>query len=325
MKNIKAALAILLCVLTVVGMNGCLKYTDNILLVTTSDSSVEEQDETSIQYYYYTVPYTAENQGGDVVTGGEQENTTAAENVTNDSQTVTQVQQNVTQANNSNTVTQAPTQAQEKDPSQWTKAEILAYATTAINKSKAYTGKLVVDHTERYDVNLTKIPGGAALKSIANKIVESATKPTTETLTFTNGKTTTSEGETVPILLPKRQNFALTIDGLSAATAKKTSAGTSITLTIVKESSGLNEIPKHNAASGGYLDVASVDLSMVTVERLDTVYTGSTIVLTVNSDGYVSEATYTIPVELSGSGKAIGITAEFECTAKITEVWKLKW
>ncbi len=325
MKNIKAALAVLLCVLTVVAMNGCLKYTDNILLVTTSDSSVEEQDETSIQYYYYTVPYTAENQGGEAATGEEQENTTAAENATNDSQTVTQVQQNVTQANSSNTVTQAPTQAQEKDPSQWTKAEILAYATTAINKSKAYTGKLVVDHTERYEVNLTKIPGGSALKSIANKIVESATKPTTETLTFTNGKTTTSEGETVPILLPKRQNFALTIDGLSAATAKKTSAGTSITLSIVKESSGLNEVPKYNAASGGYLDVASVDLSMVTVERLDTVYTGSTIVLTVNSDGYVSEATYTIPVELSGSGKAIGITAEFECTAKITEVWKLKW
>ncbi len=325
MKNLKAALAILLCVLTVVGMNGCLKYTDNILLVTTSESSVAEQDETSIQYYYYTVPYTSENAGGDAVSAGEQESSTAAEITTASTQTVTQPQQNVTQANNSNTVTQAPTQAQEKDPSQWSKAEILSYVTTAVNKSKAYTGKLVVDHTEAYDVNLTKLPGGSAIKSLANKIAASATKPTNETLTFTNGKTTTSEGETVPILLPKRQNFALTIDGLSAATAKKTSAGTSITLTIVKESSGLNEIPKHNAASGGYLDVASVDLSMVTISRLDTVYTGSTIVMTVNSDGYVSECTYTIPVELSGAGKALGINAEFECTAKITEVWKLKW
>ena len=318
MKTLKAVIAIILCVACTVSVTGCLKYTDNILTVTKAmqPNEVSGADNT---YSYETLPVN------DVTVTAPQNDVSVPE--TTSPQVVTPVQDTTAAEPTPVTPEQTTAAAQEKNPSQWTKAEILAYVTAAVNKSKAYNGKLTVGHKESFDVKIDNISvGGSLIQNTANQIINSVAKPTNETLTFVNGKTTTSEGETVPILLPKRQNFALTIDGLASATASKSGNNTVINLTIVQENTTIgNPVPKHNAASCGYMSLADVDLpGIVTVSKLDMKYTGSTIKLTVNDKGYVASCTYSIPVIINGSGK-VGISADFQVTAKIVEVWNLNW
>ncbi len=320
MKMLRAAAAITLCAVTAAAMGGCLKYTNNILDVT-KPQVTEPFSDGAYTFVYGTEPVTSPIyvQPTDAPTA-----VTQAVTVPQNSTDVTV--QPPSAAPQTEAQTQA--QAQEKDPSQWSKAEILSYVTSAVNKSKAYMGKLTVGHKESFDVNIDDISvGGSLIKSTANQIISSVAKPTDETLTFVNGKTTTSEGETVPILLPKRQNFALTADGLASATASKSGGNTVITLKLVQETSSLESpAPKHNAASCGYMSITDVELpSIVTVERLDMTYTGSTIQLTVNPNGYVASCTYTIPVVITGSGNVKVMSADFKVTAKIVEVWNLNW
>ena len=46
------------------------------------------------------------------------------------------------------------------DPSGWSRAEILAKAKTAVNKTKAYTGNLTVNHTESFTADVKECTGG---------------------------------------------------------------------------------------------------------------------------------------------------------------------
>ncbi len=322
MNRLKAAAAVALFAASVVSMGGCLRYTNNILDVTKTPNT-EQTPSAGNTFVYNTEPYTTP-----VGTQPTEPTATVQQPVTQPQQnSLIPTQPNVTQPTPV-TPTEAQTSAQEKDPSQWSKAEILSYVTSAVNKSKAYKGKLTVGHKESFDVNIDNISvGGSLIKNTANQIISSVAKPTDETLTFVNGKTTTSEGETVPILLPKRQNFALTIDGLASASASKSGNNTVINLKLVQETSSLsNPAPKHNDAACGYMSISDVDLpSIVTVERLDMKYTGSTIQLTVNSNGYVTSCTYTIPVIIDGSGNVKVMSADFRVSAKIVEVWNLNW
>lgn len=336
MKVLKAAAAVVLCTAAAASMGGCLKYTNNILDVTRTPAS-DPSLVTDYTVVYNTVPYTSPYV------------TQPTESVTVIGQPVTQPQ--TTQPTSAQPTQPTPTQPeptqsqvttqpapataaeteaaeQNSDPSRWSKAEILSFVTSAVNKSKAYTGKLTVGHKESFDVNIDNISvGGSLIKNTANQIISSVAKPTDETLTFENGKTTTSEGEIVPILLPKRQNFCLTVDGLASASASKNGSNTVINLKLVQETSSLeNPAPKHNAASCGYMSISDVELpGIVTVEKLDMTYTGSTMQLTVNDKGYVTTCTYTIPVTIDGSGNVKVVSADFQVTAKIVEVWTLNW
>ena len=80
-----------------------------------------------------------------------------------------------------------------------------------------------------------------------------------------------------------------------------------------------------NAMALGYLDVNSVDLSMITIEALDFVYLGSTIHAVVRPDGYVESAEYHIPLKVSAAGRAVGVRASFAGTGYQTEKWNIHW
>lgn len=215
--------------------------------------------------------------------------------------------------------------AQTIDPSTWTTAEILAYVTNAVTKTKAYTSKVTVDHQEAFDVKVTKAPGGKLVMQAADKIIASVAKPSSETLVFTNGKTTNAEGETVPLLLPKRGAFTLTADGIASASAYMSGDSVVCQIKLVKEVGTLTDHPKHHAASVGYLDASDVDLSGVKLNYLDITYTGTTIDMVINSDGYVSAVVYKIPIHIAVEGKIVGVTASGECEGSQQESWKINW
>ncbi len=318
MKNFRTAVAIILTAITVISLSSCLKYTSNILEVTTRPNQGNQiipgaENTTTI---YITENTTAQNvipQQPEVITTLPQqipsENTTAAESTT--SSLIPQPEET--------------TAAAAKDPSTWTTAEILSYTSDAVAKTKAYTSSVTVDHAEAFSANITKAPGGAMVKNIANGIIQSVVAPTDEVLTFNGGTTVNGEGETVPLLLPKRGAFTLTVDGIASATAKKSGNDVVIKIVLVEELGTLTDHPKHQAASVGYLDASDVDLGPVTLNYLDITYIGTSIELTVNSDGYVKDAIYKIPIEIQCEGSVMGATAQIEVEGEQSETWKINW
>lgn len=314
MKHIKKASALILAIAVVLSFSGCLKYTSNILEVTTrpnqSNIGVGESNTTTIYITESTSEQTV--QPSEVQTTQQISEITTA-SVQQESTTSAPVQQ-----------TETTTQSAASDPSSWTTKEILKFTTDAVTKTKAYTDKVTVDHEEAFEVEITKAPGGSLVKNIADGIIASVAKPSQETLTFTNGRTTNAEGENVPLLLPKRGAFTLTEDGIATAYAKKSGNNTVVHIQLVKEVGTLTDHPTHHAASVGYLDASDVDLGSITLNYLDITYTGTTIDLVINSDGYVTSAVYKIPIHIAVEAD-IGFTVAGECEGSQSETWKINW
>lgn len=211
------------------------------------------------------------------------------------------------------------------DPSGWSQSKILATAADAVNKTKAYKGNLIVSHSESFTADVTECTGGDVVKSVANLMIGWIVKPVDENLSYSNGTAVNSEGETIPIILPIRNSFALTQGGMKSASINKSGNEYIIKIGIVKESVGMYEVPKHNAASIGYLDVGSLDLSLFTVDSADITYQGSSIELHVNAQGYVTYAKYSIPMQISGSAHRGSISGSATFNGEQTEIWKLNW
>lgn len=318
MVKVKKILALMLAAISVVSFSGCianfgfLKYTDNIFELTTANTQGLNNPQNDIQTtnsYVNNQQTLTPSQNTDVITTVPQQNNQQTETTTVSGQT-------------QETTTAAP---ENNDPSSWTTAEILKYVTEAVTKTKAYTAQVTVDHTEAFSANVTKAPGGAMVKNIANDIIESVVKPTDEVLTFNGGQTVNGEGETVPLLLPKRGAFTLTADGIASATAKKSGNDVSVKITLVQEVGTLTDHPKHQAASVGYLDASDVDLGPVKLNYLNITYIGTTLDLVINSNGYVNSAVYKIPIKVECEGSVMGATAQVECEGEQSEAWKINW
>ncbi len=309
MFRTKQIMALILVIVSVVSFSGCLRYTSNILEITTRPNQGGYEDRTTIIYINPNGTETTRPTEGQVTLPPLTETTTAP------------VQSEVTTAP---VQSEPTTQPAVKDPSSWTTAEILKFTTDAVTKTKAYTQKITVDHEEAFDVRVTKAPGGSFVMNIADGVIASVAKPSQEVLTFTNGRTVNGEGEDVPLLLPKRGAFTLTQDGIAKAYAKKSGNDTIVHIQLVKEVGTLTDHPKFHAASVGYLDASDVDLGTIKLNYLNITYSGSTIDLVVNSDGYVASASYKIPIHIAVEAN-IGFTVAGECEGSQSETWKINW
>ena len=212
-----------------------------------------------------------------------------------------------------------------EDPSGWSTAQIISKARDCVNKTKAYTGGLTVNHSENFTADVTECTGGDVVKGVVNLMVGMVVKPVNETLTYQNGKAVNSEGETVPIILPKRGNFSLSESGVKSASVQLSGNEYVIRISLISESVGMYDVPTHNAASVGYLDVAGFDLSFMEIDSADIVYKGSSLELRINADGYVTYANYKIPLHIEGSAHKGSISGSAVFEGEQTEEWKLNW
>ncbi|MBQ6067241.1 MAG: hypothetical protein IJK89_10530 [Clostridia bacterium] len=299
MKKLTTAVVPLLIVSILLSFAGCLKYTGNILEVTKPGTefpaftTVQTPAETTLPY---VDPAATTLPGVDAAT------TNPAEPVA--------------------TTAPAPSGA---DPSTWTVQQIVDYVNNSVNQTRAYTGNLNVHHTETIEAVLTKAPGGALVQSIANPIIEGAIKPTDETLTFANGQAVDTEGDTVPILLPKKAAFSLNANGVASATARAEGTDTVIEIALVREVGTLDTPPQYNSTAIGYMNAGMVDLSAVTLTACDITYSGSTMKLRINQSGYVVTVDYYVPFVVEAAGKAMFISAEVTCEGSDSESWVLNW
>lgn len=216
-----------------------------------------------------------------------------------------------------------PTQ-QGAAPSAMTNQQILDLLTDSVNKTKAYSGSLTVQHSESFDANVTECTGGSLVAKVVNSLMGMVVKPTDETLSFSGGTAVNSEGETVTILLPQKGNFRLQMSGISAISAYADGANTVVSVTLVPEAVGMYETPTANAAGVGFLDVASLDLSFIEVTKADIQYRGSTIKAVINPNGYVTYAEYTIPLHVEGAAGIGPINGSAVFDGMQTEIWSLE-
>ncbi len=211
------------------------------------------------------------------------------------------------------------------NPSNWSTADIINKAKQAVNKTKAYNKTLNVHHKESFDATVTECSGGSVVQSVVNVMVGWVVKPVDETLVFNNGYAVNSEDETVPIILPKKGDFSLSPNGVTSASARVSGGEYIINLRIKSESVGIGEVPIHNASSIGFLDVANFDISFMTVDRADISYTGSSIELHINEQGYVTYAAYSVPLEIDGAAHRGNISGSAVFVGEQSEIWTLNY
>jgi hypothetical protein len=212
-----------------------------------------------------------------------------------------------------------------EDASAWSTAQILSKASEAINKTKGYSNNLSVHHVETFNATVTECTGGSVVQSVANAMVGWVVEPVDETLNYSGGMATNSEGETVPVLLPKRGSFTLGHSGIAGASARTANGEHIINLNIVQESVSMYQVPSHNAAAIGYLDVSSFDLSFLTVDSADITYKGSSFELHMHSQGDVTYAVYRVPLWTKGSGHSGAICGSVTIEGEHTEQWTLSY
>ncbi|MBQ9507647.1 MAG: hypothetical protein IJR51_10865 [Clostridia bacterium] len=319
MKKHVNIIAVLLILCLIAVASSC-RYSSNVLVVT--DPSAGSQQ--SFTYNYQTQsnvatsnnPYSTTGALQPDITAGTQ--TTAAPSSTFVPTTNAQTP-SVTQPSGS---TPAVTEA---DISTWNTQQIVQYLTDAVNKTKAYTGNVTANRSEELGITIEEIsPNLPMLKNIANSLVGKFIKPVNEVVQFSGG-VGTSEDEQIPLLLPKRQTFTLPASGVQQASASKSGNNIVIDLTLVQESSSMTNPPLYNSQAVGYLDVNSVDLGAITIDTLDFVYLGTTIHSVIGPTGYILSADYHIPLKVSASGKAVGISGSFSGTGYQTEKWVINW
>ena len=211
------------------------------------------------------------------------------------------------------------------DPSGWSTKQIISKAKDAVNKTKAYKGSLTVDHNESFTADVTDCSAGGIVRSVVDLMIGWVVKPVEETLVFQNGKAVNSEGETVPIILPKRNNFSLDSSGVKSASVQRVGDEYVIKITLIEESVGMYQVPKHNAGAVGYLDVANFDISFMEIDSADIVYKGSSIELRINAEGYVTYANYKIPLHIDGSAHRGSISGSATFEGEQTEEWYLNF
>ena len=211
------------------------------------------------------------------------------------------------------------------DPSGWSTNQIISKAKDAVNKTKSYKGSLTVDHNESFTADVTDCSAGGIVRSVVDLMIGWVVKPVEETLVFQNGKAVNSEGETVPIILPKRNNFSLDSSGVKSASVRRVGDEYVIKITLIEESVGMYQVPKYNAGAVGYLDVANFDISFMEVDSADIVYKGSSIELRINAEGYVTYANYKIPLHIDGSAHRGSISGSATFEGEQTEEWYLNF
>lgn len=191
-----------------------------------------------------------------------------------------------------------------KDPTSYSKAEIVNYYNTSLKNS--YKQKVSVSRSEKIDIVVDRTkPDSSAIVSLANKIVQNYAKENVVSKSFTGGKA--SDGTLIANFCPKT---GLTADGAKSATVKKSGSNYVITINVVSEKATLNSAPKYNKLCAAPLDLNTVDLFGLKITKADFNYPATVLTATVDANGRVLNSSVYQPLNGTGGGKFIAISLE---------------
>lgn len=241
----------------------------------------------------------------------------------------TEVSQTTPPETEGNTIEVATTQKSEtpavsnKDLPKDTK-EIVNFVCEAVEKTRNQKTQAVAEHTVIYDIELTQVPGGDMIRSTVNGIVSSVAKPVSETLNFSNGTAKSSDGKTVKLLLPQSNDFYLSPDGVTSAEISEDGDTVKVKLKLISEKCTSNTVPVQHASTVGYIDMSQINFGIIDFSDAEVIYPETVIEFTVNSDGYITKADYTIPFDAAFDGKVMGLSATVKFSGLQEESWEIK-
>lgn len=212
------------------------------------------------------------------------------------------------------------------DYSTYSIQQILDTYATALNLTRSYMGAITVHHKEDFRADARDVtPGGALTTQLVNTLISRLGEPSELDYRFSGGQAMNEDGETIPMLLPQKNNFTLTADGVQRATIEQVGDQTHVVIRIVPETVGFSEVPRYNSAGIGYLDTSKLDLKIVKINSCDITYTGSVIDAYIRADGYISSVVYTIGMTVNGNVSGLGVTGSGTIEGAQTEAWTLGW
>lgn len=213
-----------------------------------------------------------------------------------------------------------------QDYASYSKAQVLNLYSDALKKTRSYKGNITVHHKEGFTGDVVEAsPGGELTKQLAGYIISAIAKPSEADYSFSGGKAVNEEDETIPILLPQRNEFSLTPDGVASASVTENNGYLTVNIKLVSESVSMGQTPKYNASAIGYLDTSSIEFKIVTIKSCTITYTGSTITAVIRPDGYIQNCTYVINLSTTGQVSGLGITGGGTIAGAQTEDWTLNW
>lgn len=220
--------------------------------------------------------------------------------------------------------TAATTAATEPDVSSLSKRQILQRATEAINTLKK-TPNMTARNQETISIQIVDCSAKSAI-SILNSIISKKIGDKTVTYVFKDGKAIghddegkeiKDEGEVTPnqVIPPTDASFTLPEAGVASAAAKQDGSFTTYTLKLKEESSSIAKpVPTYNSQAIGYLKMTDMEVPGATITDANMHYPGSSVTVTVDSQGRVRQLQLHLPMDGNGSAKMgfLSGTASFE-------------
>lgn len=226
--------------------------------------------------------------------------------------------------------TVAPSANNNEDVSKLSKDEIVSRVSNAVNALKQ-TPNFTADRTLNVVVQVVDCSVPSVIDKI-NEIISGITSKAEpqEIITFVDGVATNSKGEQLTAATavpPENNNFTLTGAGVASARAEKQGENTVYYINLVAESTtGDNPIPTHNAGSVGYLNIADLGLpSIVNITKANMNYPGSTLQVTVGSDGRLINLKNHLPMTGDGEAKVMGLGGSAQFEGYLDEEWKITY
>lgn len=212
------------------------------------------------------------------------------------------------------------------DVSTYSKQQIIDVYASALNKTRSYTDNITVHHKEdmNFEVKETSV-GGPLVQRFVNYIVSTFVKPSEADYNFSGGTATNEDGETIPLLLPQKNNFALNEAAVNTATIEESGDMLHVKIVLNDEQVNFGEVPQNNAGAVGYLDTSKLELKVVQLKSCTIDYTGSVIDAYIRADGYIDNVTYTINMITKAEMSGLGLSGSGSMGGAQTETWQLKW
>lgn len=213
-----------------------------------------------------------------------------------------------------------------------TTEEVCAAYNKAINDYKAFKGVVTHHKVENTQVNITDLPSVAKpLEGTLNSVIGNIVKPVDETFTFENGVDPNDTTRTImKKIIPFDREANVTAADVSSATATANAdGGYTINLQFVSETSsfdGTNTTnPVHHMTAMDPLNLATLDISPLTISDAQMSYSGATTALTVDAQGRIIKLENKLPLEGSGTGGMGFIKATIGLAGQMDSVYTMEY
>lgn len=208
-------------------------------------------------------------------------------------------------------------------------AEILKVVTDSVNKLKAEGATFSGHKVQNINIELvdSSVP---SMNGFVNSIIKAFVKEEIYDYNFVNGVADDPENggtsASNDIFPPESRAFSLTKEGVASVRKTVDGANTVYTVVLVAEASTLeNPRPPHHNSCADTLDLSTIEIPLVTIDKADFDYPGAEISVTLDPDGKV--IAYHEYLRISGMGQAsgLGITGYGTIEGHIDEKWDIIW